>query len=58
VLPHILLHEAGHFIGLDHSDVPCSVMQPSGIQPGLCQHDIEAGERALPDALTSRAIVG
>jgi predicted Zn-dependent protease len=48
VLPHILLHEAGHFIGLDHSDVPCSVMQPSGIQPGLCQHDIEAASALYP----------
>jgi hypothetical protein len=45
-LPHIVLHEAGHFLGLGHSMDPCSVMLPSGIGSGLCWADI-AGAAAL-----------
>lgn len=28
VLPNVILHEVGHFVGLDHSSDPCSIMQP------------------------------
>jgi hypothetical protein len=45
-LPHILLHEVGHFIGLDHSENECSVMYPVGIGEGLCSVDV-AGVSAL-----------
>jgi hypothetical protein len=45
-LPHILLHEAGHFAGLDHSEVECATMAPVGLRFGFCQDDID-GIRAL-----------
>jgi hypothetical protein len=47
-LPHILLHEVGHFLGLDHSENPCSVMLPSGIGSGLCAVDIEGASALYP----------
>jgi len=40
-MPHILVHEVGHFIGLGHSDVSCSVMRPSGVGSAtLCDVDV------------------
>jgi matrixin len=45
VLPHILVHEAGHFLGLDHSNASCSVMIASGLNPtptALCSDDLAA----------------
>lgn len=48
VLPHILLHEAGHFAGLDHSDVECSTMAPEGLRFGMCQDDIDAIRALYP----------
>jgi hypothetical protein len=47
-LPHILLHEAGHFAGLDHSDVECSAMAPVGLRIGMCQDDIDAIRALYP----------
>jgi hypothetical protein len=49
VLPTILLHEIGHFVGLDHSEDPCSIMQAviaEDGQPVLCEVDAN-GVRAL-----------
>jgi len=51
VLPHILVHEAGHFLGLDHSSDHCSVMVASGLNPTptrLCQDDIDAIRTLYP----------
>jgi hypothetical protein len=45
-LPHILLHETGHFIGLGHSKDECATMSAYGLRYGLCQDDID-GARAL-----------
>jgi Matrixin len=47
-LPYVLLHEIGHFIGLDHSEDPCSIMQPVIVDapPVLCEVDRD-GARAL-----------
>ena len=45
MLPHIILHEAGHFLGLEHSNDGCSVMIASGLNPtptSLCEDDIAA----------------
>jgi hypothetical protein len=47
-LPHVLLHEAGHFIGLAHSKVECSVMSPSGFRTGFCKDDIDAVATLYP----------
>jgi hypothetical protein len=47
-LPHILLHEAGHFAGLDHSEVECSAMAPVGLRIGMCQDDIDAIRALYP----------
>jgi hypothetical protein len=47
-LPSILLHEAGHFFGLDHSEDPCSIMRAviTNDPPALCVVDAN-GARAL-----------
>ncbi|HWC30364.1 MAG TPA: matrixin family metalloprotease [Dehalococcoidia bacterium] len=47
-LPAILLHEVGHFIGLDHSNDPCSIMVAviTDNPPVLCAVDMN-GARAL-----------
>ena len=47
-LPHILLHETGHFLGLGHSSDPCSTMYPVGIKSGLCWIDIAALAQLYP----------
>lgn len=47
-LPHIILHEAGHFLGLGHATAACSVMRPSGIGSGLCSVDIAAAAQLYP----------
>ncbi len=47
-LPHIILHEAGHFLGLGHASEPCSVMRPSGIGSGLCWVDVAAAAQLYP----------
>ena len=46
ILPVIVLHEIGHFLGLGHSSRGCSVMAPSSLQLEFCDDDI-AGARAL-----------
>jgi hypothetical protein len=44
VLPHVLLHETGHFAGLDHSRDDCSIMAAfigplESITTALCEDD-------------------
>ena len=46
ILPVIVLHEIGHFVGLAHSPRGCAVMAPSSLQTEFCEDDI-AGVRAL-----------
>ncbi len=46
LLPVIVLHEEGHFLGLGHSERGCSVMTPSSLQLEFCDDDA-AGVRAL-----------
>jgi hypothetical protein len=48
VLPHILLHETGHFIGLGHSRHPCATMAPYGLRSGLCQDDMDGARTLYP----------
>jgi hypothetical protein len=48
LFPHIILHEAGHLAGLDHSSVECSVMSPVGLRFGMCQDDIDAIRTLYP----------
>jgi hypothetical protein len=47
-LPYVLLHEVGHFVGLDHSDDPCSIMKAVITKDPavLCEVDAN-GARAL-----------
>ncbi len=46
LLPVIVLHEIGHFVGLGHSNVGCSVMTPSSTQLEFCSDDT-VGVRTL-----------
>jgi hypothetical protein len=46
LLPVIVLHEIGHFIGLGHSERGGAVMAPSSLQLELSEDDV-AGVRAL-----------
>ena len=48
VLPVVLLHEAGHFLGLDHASSACSVMNPSTVQIDFCWLDIAAMRELYP----------
>jgi hypothetical protein len=48
-LPHIILHEAGHFLGLGHANEPCSVMRPAGVGSGLCWVDVAAASQLYPN---------
>jgi len=41
VLPTTVLHEAGHFLGLDHSSAPCALMSRDAFNTRMCQDDID-----------------
>ena len=49
VLPGLLVHELGHFIGLEHSKNPCSIMFPTenGVTE-LCETDRDAARALYP----------
>jgi hypothetical protein len=46
ILPVIILHEIGHFLGLGHTERTCAVMHPTSLQKDFCDDDIE-GVRSL-----------
>jgi predicted Zn-dependent protease len=49
ILPHTILHEIGHFIGLAHSEEKCTVMTQDDVYPlELCQDDIDGAARLYP----------
>jgi predicted Zn-dependent protease len=49
VLPALLVHELGHFIGLEHTNNPCSIMFPTenGVTE-LCDVDRDAVRALYP----------
>jgi predicted Zn-dependent protease len=49
-LPNILLHESGHFFGLQHTKEPCSIMRPmiDDIVGGICDYDRDTLRELYP----------
>jgi hypothetical protein len=47
VLPFVIAHEAGHFIGLEHSKAACSVMVPRSLN-AICDDDAKAAALLHP----------
>ncbi len=48
VLPVTILHEAGHFRGLDHSPAGCALMSKDRFNAQLCQDDIDGMASLYP----------
>ena len=50
VMPNILLHETGHFFGLQHTKEPCSIMRPyiDDVVGGLCDYDRDSLRTLYP----------